>query len=662
MYDLPICNPTCDSFSLMEAGVGGFEGTQRESCSTFFGSGCALYTDLWTRFFIDTNTPPPPPPMPPRPPFGSQTMQELMPTRIFFDGGMAQQMRDELNILEEEQQGMTGDQFGSVTTNRLYDGTGTTPIRPTARWELRLDPTFSSACNASDLDYDKSRTFANVVADFTNAPLERGLVSKYPQTAEFGCEVWRFSVRWDMASAQCLLRIRLRDSRVCKAPLNATENTFEGLIQDYLDTKNGEPLDVLFEAAIPRFEAEAPNSVIVRIKDPSIDTAKLATPHGPAVVDTADGTEFEVYWNGAKVEDRASVAAGAYSNLVVPNVFLPDGLTDVYLYTAYAAFFATDNTTTVAGDRTAKLIYSYDIVFASGRRTQEVVESHKYITASSDTRVLCACTDGVADTPCLSAGSENAWIKFDLGTASHVKGIELVAWRDMASPAPPPAPPPRLPPSPPPSPPHPPPPPIGSPSPRPPPRPPFCNYVSENNCTVNFIDHTNDGVCDGMLRTCTRTHSPCLATSVDPFACARRRRVGRGKLRSSGRRDVHLSTRDGLQRLRRAMQGFPTAASASAAATAGSTGDPAAAAVQLQPLRAHAVDGGGAGAVRQPITGRAVVLRVQRRQDVSHRRLHPQHTRVAARDGDVVGSLDAVSELRLGHCWTCKRTIGKRMP
>jgi len=496
MYDLPICNPTCDSFSLMEAGVGGFEGTQRESCSTFFGSGCALYTDLWTRFFIDTNTPPPPPPMPPRPPFGSQTMQELMPTRIFFDGGMAQQMRDELNILEEEQQGMTGDQFGSVTTNRLYDGTGTTPIRPTARWELRLDPTFSSACNASDLDYDKSRTFANVVADFTNAPLERGLVSKYPQTAEFGCEVWRFSVRWDMASAQCLLRIRLRDSRVCKAPLNATENTFEGLIQDYLDTKNGEPLDVLFEAAIPRFEAEAPNSVIVRIKDPSIDTAKLATPHGPAVVDTADGTEFEVYWNGAKVEDRASVSAGAYSNLVVPNVFLPDGLTDVYLYTAYAAFFATDNTTTVAGDRTAKLIYSYDIVFASGRRTQEVVESHKYITASSDTRVLCACTDGVADTPCLSAGSENAWIKFDLGTASHVKGIELVAWRDMASPAPPPAPPPRLPPSPPPSPPHPPPPPIGSPSPRPPPRPPFCNYVSENNCTVNFIDHTNDGVCD----------------------------------------------------------------------------------------------------------------------------------------------------------------------
>ena len=60
-----------------------------------------------------------------------------------------------------------------------------------------------------------------------------------------------------ISKAQCMLRIRLRDSRVCKAPLNATENTFEGLIQDYLDTKNGEPLDVLFEAAIPRFEAEA---------------------------------------------------------------------------------------------------------------------------------------------------------------------------------------------------------------------------------------------------------------------------------------------------------------------------------------------------------------------------------------------------------------------
>lgn len=429
-------------------------------------------------------------------------MQELMPTRIFFDGGMAQQMRYELNILEEEEQGMTSDQFGSVTTNRLYDGTGMTPARPTARWELRLDPTFSSECNASDVSALKSRTFANVVADFANAPLERGSVSKYPQTAEFGCEVWRFSVRWDAALAQCLLRIRLRDSRVCKAPINTTENTFDGLIQDYLDTKNGEPLDVLFETVIPRFEAEAPNSVIVRIKDPSFNTATLKTPHGPAVVSTVDGTQFEVYWNGAKMQDRASVAAGAHANLVVPNAFLPDGLTDVYLYTVYSAFLATDNATTVAGDRVSMFLYSYDIVFASGRRTQEVVESHKYITASSDTRVLCACTDGVLDTPCISAGSENAWIKFDIGTASHVKGIELVAWRDdIASPNPPPRPPPRMPPPPPPLPPRPPPPPTLSPSPRPPPRPPLCNYVIENNCTVNFIDHTNDGFCDGMRQT-----------------------------------------------------------------------------------------------------------------------------------------------------------------
>ena len=422
-------------------------------------------------------------------------MRELAPTRIFFDGGMAPQMREELNVADEEY-GMSADQFGSVAANRLYDGSGTNALRPTARWELRLDPVFASACNASDLDHSKARTFANVVADFANAPLERGLVSKFPQTAEFGCEVWRFSVRWDAAAAQCLLRIRLRDSRVCKAPLDTTENTFDGLIDDYMATKGSEPLDVLFEAAIPRFEAEASNSAIVRIKDPTADTATLS-PLGSAGVATADGTEFEVYWNGAHVEDRASVAASAHANLVVPNTFLPDGLTDVYLYTAYTAFLESDNANVVVGDRVATFLYSYDIVFAAGRRAQEVVESHKYITASSDTRVLCACTDGAADTPCLSAGSENAWIKFDLGTASHVKGIELVAWRDgIEAPTPPPSPPPQSPPPPPPCPPRPPPPPVPSPQPHPPPRPPFCEYIKENNCTVNFVDHTGDGVCD----------------------------------------------------------------------------------------------------------------------------------------------------------------------
>lgn len=428
-------------------------------------------------------------------------MDELSPSRIFFDGGMAQQMRDELRV-DEEEKGMTADQVGSVAANRLYDGTGTTPLRPTARWELRLDPTFSSECNASDVADFKSRTFANVVADFTNAPLERGLVSKYPQTAEFGCELWRFSVRWDAASAQCMLRVRLRDSRVCKAaPLNLTENTFQGLIEDYVATKNGEPIDVFFEAEIPLFEAEVPNSVIVRIKDSSFNTTTLPMPHGPSVVATTDGTEFEIYWNGLKVDNHAPFAARAHLNIVVPNVFLPDG-TDVYLYTAYAAFLPLDNATTIAGDRVATFLYAYGASSAGVRRTQEVVESHKYITASSNTRVLCACTDGAADTPCISAASENSWIKFDLGVASHVKGIELVAWREgTSSPNPPPTPPPSLPPSPPPSPPRSPLPRVLSPSPSPRAPPPFCSYASENNCTVNFIDHTDDGVCDGIATT-----------------------------------------------------------------------------------------------------------------------------------------------------------------
>lgn len=464
-----------------------------------------MYLDLFERLVVENNAHSPPPPTPPRPPFGSQTMLELKPSRIFFDGGMAQQMRDALAIVEEEEIGMA-ENFGSVSANRLYDET---PRRPTARWELRIDPTFSSECNSTDSANGHKRVFANAVADFANAPLERGLVSKYPQTAEFGCEIWRFSVRWDAAASQCMLTVRLRDSRICKAPLNTTSNTFEGLLADYSESKAGEAIDVVFESAIPRFEAQASNTVIVRIKDLSFNGFDIATTgiaHGAAFVDTSNGTEFEVYWNGVVMEDYVATAAGSHPNMVVPNSFLPDGLTDVYLYTAYGAFLSAENATVVAGDRVSTFLYSYDIVFASGRRSQEVVESHQYITASSDARVLCACTDGTSDTPCISAGSENAWIKFDLGTASHVKGIELVAWRDgIASPNPPPRPPPLLPPQPPPSPPRPPPPPLTSPAPSLPPRTPVCNYVSENNCVFNFIDHTNDGICDGTDYDHTRT-------------------------------------------------------------------------------------------------------------------------------------------------------------
>jgi hypothetical protein len=137
------------------------------------------------------------------------------------------------------------------------------------------------------------------------------------------------------------------------------------------------------------------------------------------------------------------------------------------------------------------------------RKLQAVVSSHEYITASTSAAVRCVCTDGISDTLCMGAGSENAWIMFDLGEPMLVKGVEIVVFQTSAdAPSPPPAPPPRVPPSLPPEIPLPPrPPPIQSPA-SPPPypaAPPRCNYLRFDDCIVNFIDHTNDGICDGLL-------------------------------------------------------------------------------------------------------------------------------------------------------------------
>ena len=120
----------------MEAGIAGFQDSQREACSTFFGAGCALFTDLYERLFVEDNNPQPLPPTPPVPPFGSTTMLELAPERIFFDGGIADQMRQELDLTEKEEIGMTNDVFGTVASNKLFDGTGTMAIKPRALWEL----------------------------------------------------------------------------------------------------------------------------------------------------------------------------------------------------------------------------------------------------------------------------------------------------------------------------------------------------------------------------------------------------------------------------------------------------------------------------------------------------------------------------------------------
>ena len=328
-------------------------------------------------------------------------MRELPPTRVFFDGGMAAQMLESLDqygSVEEAEAGMTSETFGSVASNRLWDGKGTTPVRPTNRWELKLEVHFATSCDA----VAGERLLANVVGDYVDAPFESGKVSLYPQTASKGCEIWRFSTSWDPAASACRLRVRLRDAAKC--------NAYSTVAADD---------SVVLAATIADFEPRSTHSVVVRIKDPHVDTSTLGAPLGAAGVATTDGTEFEVYYDGVVLAD---VDTASHPNLVFPNNQLPGGAADVWFYTAYESWQDAADVVFAVGDRVTSFVYSYDVVSASGRlrRMQETIETHKYITASSDARVICACTDGQADTPCLSAGSENAWIKFDLGTPSTV--------------------------------------------------------------------------------------------------------------------------------------------------------------------------------------------------------------------------------------------------
>ena len=88
MHELPVCYATCDAYALADAGVGGFEGEDNRPCSSFYGSGCALYQDL----FLDLTSlgAPPNPPPPPMVPFDGLTA--LPTTRIFFAGGLSPNM------------------------------------------------------------------------------------------------------------------------------------------------------------------------------------------------------------------------------------------------------------------------------------------------------------------------------------------------------------------------------------------------------------------------------------------------------------------------------------------------------------------------------------------------------------------------------------------
>ena len=91
------CNPTCDSFALMDAGVAGFEDAQNTQCATFYAAGCALYLDLFTDL-TSLGAPPSPPP-PPLPPLGvGAEMSAIGPKRIFFAMGPSPNMRTSLEL------------------------------------------------------------------------------------------------------------------------------------------------------------------------------------------------------------------------------------------------------------------------------------------------------------------------------------------------------------------------------------------------------------------------------------------------------------------------------------------------------------------------------------------------------------------------------------
>ena len=92
---MAFCNPSCDSFALMDAGVAGFEEAQNTQCATFYGAGCALYQDLFTD--LTTLGAPPAPPPPPLPPLGeSADVSALRPVRIFFAMGPSPNMQTSL--------------------------------------------------------------------------------------------------------------------------------------------------------------------------------------------------------------------------------------------------------------------------------------------------------------------------------------------------------------------------------------------------------------------------------------------------------------------------------------------------------------------------------------------------------------------------------------
>lgn len=111
LHELPFCHPTCDAYSLDDAGVGGFEGSDNVQCSVFYASGCALYRDL----FLDLASlgAPPTPPPPPMQPLSD--LFTLRPTRIFFAGGLSPNM---VANMADVTNGGTGTMGGDALTEQ----------------------------------------------------------------------------------------------------------------------------------------------------------------------------------------------------------------------------------------------------------------------------------------------------------------------------------------------------------------------------------------------------------------------------------------------------------------------------------------------------------------------------------------------------------------
>ncbi len=125
---------------------------------------------------------------------------------------------------------------------------------------------------------------------------------------------------------------------------------------------------------------------------------------------------------------------------------------------------------------------------------------HQYTLASAASSLI-ACTDKIAETPCIPQDLERPWIMYDLGKQyAYPEGLYAVRIYLMPpAPPSPPSPPPSIPPSFPPFP-SPPPPPSPHPSPPPPLTPPMINLCTRGGdrdaCWNGPVDYSKNGVCD----------------------------------------------------------------------------------------------------------------------------------------------------------------------